>query len=114
MGLPLLVMRRCTVKDDLERKLRAIVPQYYGGHDTFHPGAPHDCEHTVLMAVEPVVLAFASLQDKCFEVAEVVVDNRIDLPGIRIVFVLARAAGMPRVSRMTRMPRMSRMTRIAG
>ena len=75
------------MQDDLERTFQAVVPHNDGRRNTKPPGTLHDLEHARLVILEPVSGAVARFQDKCYKVAEVIVDDRIDLCGERVVGV---------------------------
>lgn len=73
---------RGPLEQDRQRPVPVLGLDHHGGDDPVFPRLAHQLLDLALAAVEPASLAVVQLQNKAVEIAEMVIDQRLDLAGI--------------------------------
>src|SRR6202040_2878380 len=71
------------VKYHLDRALWVVTAKDDGRSDAIHPGAFAQRDYARFMALEPAMRAFGRFENEGFKIAEVIVDDCVDLPAER-------------------------------
>jgi len=104
------------VKYDLERAFRVVTTKDNCRYDAVHASVFDQPEYARFVALEPAVLAFERFENECVKIAEVIIDDCVDLSAKRWMMIFAGATGLRRVTGLVtrRMAGVSRMTRASG
>ena len=77
------------MENNLDRALGMVVVDVDGGEDAMGPGTVHDFQHGLFMTDKATAFAFERFEDEGFEIAEVIVDDAVDLARVGVAVVMA-------------------------
>jgi len=75
------------MKSDFERAFGVVVMDEDCGEDAMGPSTMNEFEYGWLVADKPAAMAFEGFEDEGFKIAEVIVDDAVDLAGVGVAVV---------------------------